>query len=52
MHLVVVKSKLEGGVEKVQKMQNFLDVYMVLVSNIKCTVCIHERIHFLPHTII
>ena len=42
MHLVVVKSKHE----------NLLDVYMMLVSNIKYTVCIYETIHFLLHAII
>ena len=52
MHLVVVKFKHEGGAERGQEMQNFLDVYMVLVSNIKYTVFIYETIHFLPHTII
>ena len=52
MHLVVIKFKLEGGVETGQEMQNFLDVYMVLVSNIEYTVCIYETIDFLPHTII
>ena len=35
MHLVVVKSKHEGRVEKGQERQNFLDVYMVFVGNIK-----------------
>ena len=42
MHLVAVKSKHE----------NFLDAYMMLVSNVKYTVCIYETIHFLLHTII
>ena len=51
MHMVVVKSRHEGGVERDQEMQNFLDVYMALVSNIKDKVCIHS-IHFLLHTII
>ena len=52
MHLVVVKSKHGGGAERVQEMQNFLDVYMMLVSNIKYTICIYETVYFFPHTII
>ena len=51
MHMVVVKSRHEGGVERDQEMQNFIDVYMVLVSNIKDKVYIHQH-HFLLHTII
>ena len=35
MHLVTVKFKYEGGADRGQEMQNFLDVYMELVSNIK-----------------
>ena len=52
MHLVVVKSKHEGGAERGQEMQNFLDVCMVLASTIEYTVSIYGAIHFLPHTII
>ena len=34
MHFVVVKSKHEGGVERGQEMQNFLDVYTWCLSAI------------------
>ena len=42
MHLVVVKSKHEVVAERGLEMQNFLDVYTVLVSNINYTVCTYE----------
>ena len=48
-HFVFVKSKLEGRAEKGQEMQNFLDVYRVLVSNIKYTY-VFMKLFFFFHT--
>ena len=49
-HFVFVKSKLEGRAEKGQEMQNFLDVYRVLVSNIKYTY-VFMKLFFFFHTL-
>ena len=51
MHLVVVKSKHEGGAERGQEIQNFLDVYTVLVSNINYTICTYEIKFIFSHTL-